>query len=70
MYDNTEPPEPKIGYTNLDINFDARIIKINAIDTINMIVQLTIDMRLTWHDGRLLFLNPRPKGLVHCQNIL
>ena len=59
MYDNTEPPEPKIGHTSLEINIDARIIKINAIDTINMIVQLTIDMRLTWHDGRLLFLNPR-----------
>ena len=58
-YDSAEPPGPGINEksASMDIDIYARIIKINAIDTINMLVELTMEVYVTWHDGRLSFFN-------------
>ena len=57
-YDNASAPEPKIEDGNLEIHIDTRIIKINSIDTINMMVTLTMELCLKWNDVRLSFVNP------------
>ena len=59
VYDNAEPPDFTMLDSGMEIHIDTRIIKINSIDTINMMVQLTLEVRLTWHDRRLLFFNPQ-----------
>ena len=58
LYDNAAAPEPKGNDRVMSIHIDTRVIRIDSIDTINMVVVLTIDISLTWNDGRLLFFNP------------
>ena len=57
-YKNTNPPKYTKENSVMNLHIDTRIVKINSIDTINMMVVLTIEMCLTWHDTRLLFFNP------------
>ena len=56
-YDNAVAPEPKSEDDNMDIHIHARILKIDSIDTINMMVALTMELYLEWYDGRLSFFN-------------
>ena len=57
-YKNTNPSKYTKENRVMNVEIDTRIVKINSIDTINMMVVLTIEMYLTWHDTRLLFFNP------------
>ena len=66
FYDNGIAPERRNGESGMDIHIDARIIKIDSIDTINMMVALTMELSLIWHDGALSFFNPS----YHQDNIL
>ena len=59
VYDDAEPPDLTIEGALLDLHIDTRIIKIDSIDTINMMVELTMEVFLTWSDERLLFFNPQ-----------
>ena len=57
-YDNGIAPEPTSEDGNTDIIIDTRVLKIDSIDTINMMVALTMELYLKWYDGRLSFFNP------------
>ena len=59
VYDNAEPPGLTKEGTSMEIHICTRIFKIDSIDTINMMVQLTMEVILTWNDGRLSFFNPQ-----------
>ena len=65
-YDNAIAPEPTLEDFNMDIDIDTRILKIDSIDTINMMVALTMELHLKWYDGRLSFFNPS----FHQDNII
>ena len=52
---------PKFGSEHDDpmkINIHTKIISIDSIDTVNMILTLTINIVLEWFDKRLMFTNP------------
>ena len=58
QYDNSEAPKTTKEDYGTDIHIGTRIIKIDSIDTINMLVAMTVELTLTWYDGRLSFSNP------------
>ena len=58
FYDTGIAPVRTNGERGADIHIDVRIIKIDSIDTINMMVALTMEISLIWHDGALSFFNP------------
>ena len=55
---------PKFGSENINeegglkIDIDTTIISIDSIDTLNMIITITLELRLKWYDRRLVFSNP------------
>ena len=57
-YKKNNPPDQKIPNTALDIRTQITIMKIDYISTIDMMVGLTLKIRMKWHDGRLTFWNP------------
>ena len=57
-YRKDSPPKPKIPHTPLEIHTHVTIINIDSIDTVNMMVGLTIKIRMKWYDERLTFWNP------------
>ena len=57
-YKKDNPPKPKIPRASLKIHTQVTIINIDSIDTVNMIVGLTIKIRMKWYDERLTFRNP------------
>ena len=57
-YDNASAPKYTSEDGNLEIPIDTRIIRIDSIDTINMMVTLIMELCSTWHDERLSFVNP------------
>ena len=58
-YDMTKAPKPRSNESSTNIETHATILKISSIDTINMMVVVTLILRMKWFDERLLFLNPR-----------
>ena len=52
------PPKPLKQNTSLQLLTSWKIINVDSIDTINMIVTLTVEVRIKWHDQRLRFFNP------------
>ena len=63
-YDRGNPPKPSKGSEDLEIHIDPEIIKIDSVDTMNMMVTLTMDIRLTWCDGRLSYINPTSEQVL------
>ena len=59
QYRKANPPKHAKDNSVMEIDIETSIVKIDSIDTINMLVVLTIDISLTWHDNRLFFFNPR-----------
>lgn len=57
-YNKVNAPEPNIENVPLQINMHPTVISIDGIDTVNMIVTLTMEIRLNWHDKRLNYFNP------------
>ena len=66
LYNNANAPDPKNKDTPLEQQLDPRIIKIDSIDTKNMVVALTMELFFAWHDSRLLFFNP----IVNRHNVI
>ena len=57
-YKKRNPPDQKIPNTSLDIHTQMTIINIDYINTFDMMVGLTIKIRMKWYDGRLTYWNP------------
>ena len=58
-YDNAHAPTSDEKDSILKIETTARLVKINSIDTIDMVAVFTFDLDMNWHDNRLKFSNPR-----------
>ena len=56
-YREVQPPEPMNRSEALPIQTQIEILTIDSIDTINMVVGITINIRLYWKDSRLKFSN-------------
>ena len=56
-YRKVQPPEPINRSEPLSITTEVEIVSIDSIDVINMVVGLTIKIRLKWRDPRLTFAN-------------
>ena len=56
-YRTVQPPEPMNRSEALPIQTQIEILTIDSIDTINMVVVMTINIRLYWKDSRLKFSN-------------
>ena len=54
-YKKDEPPQPMAKTTALNIITKLEIVNVDSIDTINMVVTLTVEIRMKWHDERLVF---------------
>ena len=57
-YKKDNPPDQNIPNATLDIRTQIMIMNIDYISTIDMMVGLTIKIRMKWYDGRLTFWNP------------
>ena len=57
-YNRANAPESSIDGSPLEIKIQSRIIAIDSIDTVNMIVTVTLELDLEWFDKRLTFSNP------------
>ena len=56
-YRKVQPPEPRNRSEALPITTEVEIITIDSIDAVNMLVGLTINIRVKWRDPRLTFAN-------------
>ena len=57
-YSRPDAPDSPVGNIPLTIDMQNRIISIDSIDTMNMIVTITMEVTLKWFDKRLVFSNP------------
>ena len=57
-YDKANAPGPEGNDNILNIEIKSRLVKINSINTINMMNVFTLELDLKWHDNRLKFSNP------------
>ena len=57
-YNRANAPKSPIDGSPLEIKIQTRIIAIDSIDTVNMIVTVTLEIELEWFDKRLTFSNP------------
>ena len=57
-YNQANKPDSDNGSYPLKIQMETKIITIDSIDTVDMIVSLTMEIRMKWHDKRLTFFNP------------
>ena len=57
-YNKANIPKPHIQNSSLEVNIKTNVINIDSIDTVNMIVTLTMELRIKWYDQRLTFSNP------------
>ena len=57
-YNQAKKPKSSISDAPLNVGIQATIDNIDSIDTVNMIVTITMEIRLTWKDQRLKFFNP------------
>ena len=57
-YNKENPPRPTNPITPLEIRTQIKVINFDTIDTVNMKLTLTMEMRMEWYDNRLTFLNP------------
>ena len=65
-YNRANAPESSIDGSPLEIKIQSRIIAIDSIDTLNMIVTVTLEVDLEWFDKRLTFSNPD----IHQENLI
>jgi hypothetical protein len=56
-YSKDHAPEPVKENTDLQLFISLDVSNVDSVDTINMIVTLTIQICIKWHDGRLRFFN-------------
>ena len=57
-YNQANAPKPVRENEPLEINIQTILQKIDSIDTVWMIVTLTMEVRIKWNDKRLVFSNP------------
>ena len=57
-YNQANKPKSANIDTPLQVNIQTIIDNIDSIDTVNMIVTITMEIRLAWKDQRLIFSNP------------
>ena len=57
-YNKANAPEPNPKSNPLEIIIQASVMNIDSIDTVNMIVTLTLEIHIKWRDERLTFSNP------------
>ena len=57
-YNQANAPKPITENSPLEINIQTTLQKIDSIDTVWMIVTLTMEVRIIWNDKRLTFSNP------------
>jgi hypothetical protein len=57
-YNRANAPAASEKNLILEIMIQTKIISIDSIDTVNMIVTLTMELQITWFDKRLMFSNP------------
>ena len=57
-YSRANAPDSPLEYMPMMIKIKNRIISIDSIDTINMIVTLTMELKFKWFDKRLTYSNP------------
>ena len=50
----------------MTIKIQSRIISIDSIDTVNMVVSVTMELKFKWYDKRLTFSNPE----IHKRNLI
>lgn len=67
LYRKEDPPKQIDQTTPLHLVTQLEIINVDSIDMINMIVILTIEIRMKWHDERLAFYDPfmNRENMVH-----
>ena len=58
-YDNANAPTSDEKDSILNIEITASLVKINSMDTINMMAVFTLELDMNWKDNRLKFSNPR-----------
>ena len=56
-YNVANAPRPSDEDDPLEIGMDINIVNIDSIDTVNMILSLTMKITLRWYDSRLIFSN-------------
>lgn len=61
-YDKANKPASEGNDNVSSIEIKARLVKINSIDTINMMNVFTVEIDFKWHDHRLKFSNPTMKS--------
>ena len=57
-YNKANAPKSTKQNHPLEINIQTTLQKIDSIDTVWMIITLTLEIHVTWHDKRLTFSNP------------
>lgn len=57
-YNKDNPPKAKDPNSPMEIHTQVTIMNIDIIDTVNMMVGITIEISMKWYDERLTFLNP------------
>ena len=57
-YSRANAPDSPLKYMPMIIKIQNRIISIDSIDTINMMVTLTMELKFKWFDKRLTYSNP------------
>ena len=58
-YNKANAPKPNKNNDQLEVKIETIIQNIDAIDTLHMIVTLTLEVHLIWYDRRLRFSNPK-----------
>ena len=59
-YNKIEPPSSLSSYHPIPVFTQIKIIDFNIIDTSKMLVELTVEIIMTWKDTRLMFANLKP----------
>ena len=57
-YNQGNKPKSALENTPLEMNIKTQIVNIDSIDTVNMIVTLTLEIQIKWVDSRLNYINP------------
>ena len=57
-YNKANPPKAASKKETLGIQMETQLISIDSIDTVNMEITITLEMKIKWFDKRLTFFNP------------